>query len=397
MEKILCIATFEKGAAFMRQAARMGCHVSLLTTDKLSSRDWPWDSIAEFHTMPEDLTYKQIQNTVAYLCRTRNYQRIVALDEFDIEVAARLREHLCIPGMPTSVAYNYRDKLAMRTTARNKGFLVPEFTRVVNYEELSHFMQTVPTPWLLKPRSSASAIGIRKAPNSDSVWQSLNELGDEQSDFILERFVPGEIYHVDSIVLDGKVIFQVAHKYGKPPMQVMHDGGVFTTRTLDRNGEEWRALTELNQALVPALGMTRGVTHAEYIRSHADGRFYFLEVAARVGGAFIAEVVEFATGVDLWAEWARIEITELRGETYHLPPTFEQYAGSVLCLAKQETPDTGVFTDPEVVYRMAKHHHAGLIVKSSDAERVQTLLDQYSLRFLDLYCAVISAPERPVA
>jgi biotin carboxylase len=57
--------------------------------------------------------------------------------------------------------------------------------------------------------------------------------------------------------------------------------------------------------------MVRGVTHAEYIRAHADGRYYFLEIAARVGGAFIADLVEVSTGVNLWREWARIEVCEL--------------------------------------------------------------------------------------
>jgi len=49
--------------------------------------------------------------------------------------------------------------------------------------------------------------------------------------------------------------------------------------------------------------MVRGVTHAEYIRAHADGRYYFLEIAARVGGAFIADLVDVSTGINLWREW----------------------------------------------------------------------------------------------
>jgi len=86
-------------------------------------------------------------------------------------------------------------------------------------------------------------------------------------------------------------------------MQVMHEGGVFTTRTVDRNSSDWKDLTALNAHLAPSLGMARGVTHGEYIKAHADGRFYFLEIAARVGGAFISDLVEAATGVNLWREW----------------------------------------------------------------------------------------------
>ena len=113
-----------------------------------------------------------------------------------------------------------------------------------------------------------------------------------RANYLLEQFVPGDIFHVDSIVSEGKVVFSVVHQYGRPPMQVMHEGGVFTTRTVDRTSGDWKELTALNARLAPSLGMLRGVTHAEYIRAHADGRFYFLEIAARVGGAFIADLVE---------------------------------------------------------------------------------------------------------
>ena len=73
-------------------------------------------------------------------------------------------------------------------------------------------------------------------------------------------------------------------------------------------------MTALNARLAPDLGMARGVTHAEYIRAQEDGRFYFLEIAARVGGAFISDLVETATGINLWREWARLEVAHVRGE-----------------------------------------------------------------------------------
>jgi biotin carboxylase len=193
------------------------------------------------------------------------------------------------------------------------------------------------------------------------------------------------------------VVFSAVHKYGKPPMQVMHEGGVFTTRTVDNNSEDWKALTELNAKLAPGLGLKRGVTHGEYIKAHADGRFYFLEIAARVGGAFISDLVEQATGVNLWREWAKIEVADLRGEDYAVPQAREEYAGSVLCLAREEEPDTSMFQAPEIVYRMKKHHHAGLIVRSQDSERVAALLDEYSVAFVEKYLATMPAPDRPTA
>ena len=180
-------------------------------------------------------------------------------------------------------------------------------------------------------------------------------------------------------------------------MQVMHEGGVFTTRTVDRASHDWKELTALNGRLAPSLGMVRGVTHAEYIRAHADGRYYFLEIAARVGGAFISDLVEASSGVNLWREWARLEVCALRGERYVLPESHESYAGSVLCLAQTAEPDTSGFNAPEIVYRMKKHHHAGLIVRSDNSERVRELLEEYASEFANRFLASMPPPDKPTA
>jgi biotin carboxylase len=396
-ERILCIASYEKGQDFMRQCAEMGVKPLLLTVDKLRDADWPREALEEIVTMPASLTVEQILNTVSWLARGRRFDRIVALDEFDLETAAQIREHMRIRGMGVTASAYYRDKLAMRIGAQESGFLVPAFCRVLNYDELRAYMKSVKPPWLLKPRSEASALGIRKIEEPEQLWRALDELGDRQSRFLLEQFVPGDIFHVDSIVSEGKVVFSVAHQYGRPPMQVMHEGGVFTTRTVDRTSSDWAELTALNAKLAPALGMARGVTHGEYIKAHADGRFYFLEIAARVGGAFIADLVEASTGVNLWREWARLEVANLRGEPYILPETYESYAGSVLCLAQTAEPDTAAFDAPEIVYRMKKHHHAGLIVRSGDPQRVKELLEQYSNEFASRFLASMPAPDKPTA
>jgi ATP-grasp domain len=395
-EQILCLTTYEKGQSFMRQCAAMGCRVLLLTLEKHCQGDWPRDILDEIVYMPGGLTQEQITNTVTYLARSRKFARLVSLDEFDMETAAHLREHICIPGMGRTTTTHFRDKLTMRGEAQRAGALVPEFIGILNYDDLRTYMGSVPAPWVLKPRAEASAIGIRKIHEPEQLWRTLDELGDRQSCYLLERFIPGDIFHVDSITSEREVVFTAVSRYGKPPMKVMHEGGVFTTRVIDRSSPDCRVLTGINGELIPKMGMVRGVTHAEYIRGE-DGRYYFLEVAARVGGAFIADVVAQATGVDLWAEWARIEVSNLRGIPYKLPEVSEHYAGSVLCLARTEHPDTSVFDAPEIVYRMKKHHHAGLIVRSPDPARVQAILEDYSGRFAEYYLATAPVPDKPTA
>jgi hypothetical protein len=172
-------------------------------------------------------------------------------------------------------------------------------------------------------------------------------------------------------------------------MSVYQGGGVFVTRTLERGTAAAKSLLALNRRVLKALEAVRGATHVEFIRAHKDGKFYFLECANRVGGANIAEAVEFATGLNLWAEWAKIEVAHLRGEVYQLSPARSDYAGVMNCLARQEYPDLSGYQDPEVAWRLKKKHHAGLILASPDSQRLQLLLDDYSRRFAEDFLAIM--------
>src|SRR5207244_3919111 len=163
----LCLAGYEKGHDFLRECRRQGCRVLLVTSLSLKDKaHWPMESIDEIFYMPDqDHEWNRADTikAVSYLARTRTIDRIVALDDFDVEVAALLREHLRTPGMGETTVRHFRDKLAMRMKAREAGVPVPEFVHVVNYDRLRKFMDRVPPPWVLKPRSLAGAIGIKKA------------------------------------------------------------------------------------------------------------------------------------------------------------------------------------------------------------------------------------------
>ena len=391
---VLCISSYEKGQEFIRECKGMGCRVLLLTVEKLRNADWPFECIDEVFTMPEELPLQSLIYAVSYTARSQPIDRIVALDEFDMENVSALREHLRIPGMGLTTVRYFRDKLAMRARARQTEILAPEFVHVLNHDSLREFMSHVPGPWLLKPRSQASGIGMRKIHKQEELWPWLDQLGDQQSFYLLEQFVPGSVYHVDSVISENEVVFAEAHGYGAPPLETSHQGGVFTTSTLPRDAEEARALQKINRDLIESLGLVRGVTHAEFLKAHADAKFYFLEIAARVGGAYIADVIEAATGVNLWREWARLEVGAGK-QPYQLPPARRDYAGVILSLARQEHPDTSAYNDDEIACRVGKFHHAGFILKSASHQRIQQLLDSYSRRFIEDFLATQPVPEKP--
>jgi hypothetical protein len=393
---LLCLASFEKGHGFLQQAKRQGCRVFLLTSLALNGKaKWPFESLDDIFYMPDQDHEWNLQDmllAVSHLSRTIQIDRVVPLDDFDLEKASFLREHLRLPGLGETATRYFRDKLAMRMRAVEHAIPVPEFTATFNYERITRYLDAVPPPWLLKPRLMAGAIGIKKFRHQQEVWDRIHSLGDEQSFFVLERFVPGDIFHVDSIWFKGEMVYAVASAYGTPPLDVTQGGGIFTTRIVERGSDTEDALKWLNQKVLKAFGLTDGVSHTEFLRAHEDKTFYFLETSARVGGAHISDFIQAATGIDMWAEWAKIELATASGSCYAPPEPGKDYAGLLVSLARQEWPDTSGFQEPELVWRMNKRHHVGFVLKSPDYNRIGELLQLYSERVHRDYHA--SAPAR---
>jgi hypothetical protein len=380
----LCVATFFKGVDFLRTLKSLGNQVLLVTKKSLEHDDWPRDSVDEFFFLEHDnnsaLNLSILEAGVAYVLRSRKIDRIVSLDDFDVEKAAFLRESFRIPGMGQTTARHFRDKLAMRMKAAEVGIPVPPFSAVFNDEEVNHYLHQVPGPWVIKPRSEASAIGIRKVHTATEVWRVLAEIGDERHQFLIEQYKPGDVYHADALSHQGALKFCRISKYVSPPLDVAQGGGIFMTRTVPFGEEEDQALQAMTSRVMTAFGMQYSASHTEFIKSREDGTYYFLETSSRVGGAHIAEMVAFSSGINLWAEWARIEDAQARGIAYELPEVKQLHAGLVVSLSRFQHPEYHSFTEPELVWTLQKDHHIGLITIATEAQRIQELLHHYTDR-----------------
>ena len=397
---ILCVSSYFKGNRFLQGAKKAGATVYFLTSKKLEHEPWARESIDEtFYVQqgPEnEWNMKDVITGLGWLMRTKNIDRIVALDDFDVEKGAELRENFRIPGMGQTTARHFRDKLAMRMKAAEQGVPVPAFTALFNDDAIRHFAQTVAAPWIVKPRGQASATGMKKIYSEDELWAHLEKLGDHRHEFLVEQFKPGDVYHVDALSVEGKTAFCRVSKYLAPPFDVAHGGGIFRSAVVPFGGKEDKDLQRLTDDVMKAFGMQYSASHTEFIKCHEDGKYYFLETSSRVGGAHLAEMVEYSSGLNLWEEWAQMEVAGAGGAAYKLPKVQKHYAGIIVSLTRQEWPDSSQFNDAEIVWRMeGKSHHIGLIVRSDSHQRVLELLDNYAERVARDYHASAPAPDKP--
>ncbi len=382
MEKktIVCISCYYKGYDFMDEMKQLGNKIILVTSENLKDKNWPWHAIDEVFYMPEIKpsvwNLDHLVQGFSHLMQTRKVDAVIALDDYDVEKAALIRETFRIPGMGQTTHRYFRDKLAMRQKAKDLGIDVPEFTAVFNNDEVNYFADTVPAPWVLKPRSEASASGIKKLTSKDGLWDALNQLGEERHLFLLESFKPGDVYHVDSLTFNKKIVFTSASKYLAPPMEVSHEGGVFRTRTLGKSSEEYKALKEANAKVLSNFGLMNGATHTEFIRSKEDGKYYFLETSSRVGGAHIPDLVEASSSINIWREWAKIEDALLREKKYKIPKAKDYYSGLIIALIKDKEADYHQFECGEAVKFLPIEYHVGIVYKSKDPEIIRARLDK---------------------
>jgi hypothetical protein len=139
---ILCIASFFKGEEFMRGLKDVGCTVYLLTSSQLKDAAWPHESLEDIFFINDvngekgNWNMEDVIAGTAWLMRSKKIDRIVSLDDFDVEKGAHLREHFRIPGMGQTTCRYFRDKLAMRVKAKEEGIRVPAFSPIFNDEAI---------------------------------------------------------------------------------------------------------------------------------------------------------------------------------------------------------------------------------------------------------------------
>lgn len=381
MATFLCISCEFKGSDFLIACKKAGNKVYLVTAKDTQDKAWPRAYLDDIFFMDEiehgTWNMDHLVAGLAYFMRTTKVDKIVALDDFDVEEAAELREHFRIPGMGQTTARHFRDKLAMRLKAVEAGLKVPWFTPLFNDEEITTFTQNVNPPYMVKPRFEAAAKGIKKVHSTDELWNTIHSLGDNRHNYLVEQFRPGDIYHVDALSFGGKVLFSRISQYLSTPWDVAHGGGIFRSVISKYGSDDEKKLVKFNADVMKAFGMQYSASHTEFIKSNEDGVFYFLETSSRVGGANLAEMVEYSSGINLWGEWAKIENAVITKSNYKLPKVKKDYSGIITSLSRFEKPDYTAFDDPEVVWKNNKEYHIGVIVKSNKQERVLELLDKY--------------------
>lgn len=370
---LLCISSRFKGVDFLHEAKRLGCSIYLITDIANRHKPWPREILNDIFFVDEQDETWNIPNlikAVSYLARTIYFDKIIPLDDTDFDKAAALREHLRVSGMGETRMRYFRDKLAMRDKAEEDDILIPEYCHVLHYDRIKAFTSMVPPPWVFKPRFKDAAEAYLKINDMNELWDKILSLQDEQSYYILERFIPGHIYHVDSVIYNYRICYAGVHEYGRPLMDVTQKGGIMTSSTVATGSHEEKVLLQLNEKVAHSMGMKHGILNVEFIRSKHDGRFYFIKSSGKVGGNYLAELVEASTGLNLWREWAKIEMST-SDEFSYTCPNWEKKPAMVIRFPSAHPPEMSQHIQhPAIVWRQVSHNHVTIVIRTTTYEEL---------------------------
>ncbi|PXX71312.1 ATP-grasp domain-containing protein [Nocardia tenerifensis] len=251
---------------------------------------------------------------------------LIALSEFTLEIAAKVREDLAIPGPTVDEVAVYRDKVRMKQVLEKAGIRVPRFAACVSAEQVRSFADSCSYPLILKPLAAAASIGVRRVDDAAALDAALSSI--VLADYEIEEFVTGEIYHVDGFADDAAhVPFQAVSRYINDCLSFTQGAPLGSVLL---NPSPRRALIEeFSRQIVSALDLRRLPFHLEVFVTPA-GEPVFLEIGGRVGGAEVPHLLYRVFGVNLYEMFLRV----LSGEPVPAVPEHVDSSGGWLIMPK---------------------------------------------------------------
>ncbi len=293
----------------------------------------------------------------------------------------------------------FRDKAMMKRRAQMFGIRVGVFEEADDRDDVHRFLERVNKalirvdgdvrdPVHLKPLAAAGCLGHRMLRSTDEI----EKIDDSEFPCLLESHLEGQEFSCEVFVHAGKIRFLNINEY----VHLGHSNFTPASPELEASRPKIQAAVE---ALIDAFEIEYGMIHPEFFIT-PDGNVSFGEVAARVPGGHIFELIERAHGFNPFMGFvlcADPETTEEELQAFFPDPSaHDGYAGCLMVYPRQsivtrvKLPENlltedyyekhNLFTpvSAKVAERVSYGDHYGTVFfRGSDAEVMRKLLSDY--------------------
>jgi biotin carboxylase len=295
----------------------------ILLTDSKYVDSFPKDAYAYIEAFDAYDVNSNVELRAIELYETYHYHTVIALREMDILRAASIRDWFDLQGQRLTSAEQYRDKVRMKEVAGDDGIPVTTFRRIHSSFDLIQFVQTYDFPVVIKPVLGRGSTGTQVLKNKADLSQFI--ANGVPLELAVEKFVEGEVYHVDGIVQEGELAFISAAKYYDAPIE-FHTTNYQGAYLLTPTSEIAQRMIAMTKKLIASLDTPSFTTfHAEWFHT-PDDQIVLVEIASRTGGGRIAQMNEHAFGANLLAASLQLQC----GKTVEVPSSDKQQHPEIL-------------------------------------------------------------------
>ncbi|GAO08069.1 hypothetical protein TPA0598_03_05300 [Streptomyces lydicamycinicus] len=284
-----------------RWLAGSGVEPVILTTTEFAAG---YGHLPHVHAFDDYDTNQLVEKTALRLAREHAVTAVFARAEADVVRAAQLRDLLDLPGQRTASALAFRDKVVMKDHLVGGPVEIPAYRALDSAYTALEFIAEHGYPVVIKPLSESGSLGaaiIRDEAELDAYlarpWRGASEI---------EVFVPGQMYHVDGLVVNGEVVFAHPFRYLNDCLSFRANDWVANLPLTPQDPVHDRLLKAARAVLAELPTPPHTAFHAE-LWITPDDRTVFCEIASRTGGGMISSMVRHAFGIDLDKEWLYAE------------------------------------------------------------------------------------------
>ena len=234
---------------------------------------------------------------------------VLTVDEFLVSTVAGVVNELGLPGVTASPIEAGHNKAVMNKLFVQSRVPAPRTYTARSPADAAWFAaeNSWPYPLVVKPVDSAGSTAVAVARNAAELQRAATDVQALKKKFpyeveldpriLIQEFVQGQEFSVESVIHRGNVthvaIVRKRTSTGRHRVELGHSTPPCIA------SEEQSVLMASTSAAIDAIGMTDGMTHTEIMLT-ADGTAVVLEIACRMGGMPLPDLVNAATGVDLW-------------------------------------------------------------------------------------------------
>jgi len=230
-----------------------------------------------------------------------------------VPVVAAVAEKLGLPGIGSDTALRMTHKLAMRGSLADARLPQPRFAPLRSDRDVEAAIAAVGFPAVLKPVDSGGQRAVFRVDERDELERNLAEAMDESptQEALVEGFVEGIELNGIVVARSGETTLLTLSDRLRPP-GIGFGVGWIHVYPPSIDGRQLSAAERIAVESVRALGLRDGIAFPQLIAS-PDGEVVVVEVAARIPGGQMADLVRHAVGVDL----VEIALRQALGE--HVP------------------------------------------------------------------------------